>query len=101
LSATIGTDIVAGNVGENLVQLLRIEADASRARARTQIERLDAESAQTATRLVNLRNELDQIKIQAQLQEQRLELAREERARGEEIAPNCAVAGGADDRPNY
>jgi membrane fusion protein len=82
----IGTDIVAGNVGENLVQQLITEADATRARARTRIERLDAESGQTATRLVNLRNELEQVKIQTQLQEQRLELARQELVRGEEIA---------------
>ena len=88
----IGTDIVAGNVGENLVQQLITEADATRARARTRIERLDAESGQTATRLVNLRNELEQVKIQTQLQEQRIELARQERARGEEIAPKGLLA---------
>jgi membrane fusion protein len=82
----IGSDIATGNVGETLVKELRAEADATRARARSQIERLEAESVQSTARLAKLRNELEQINIQAGLQEKRLALAREELARGEEIA---------------
>src|SRR5712692_8619433 len=42
----IGTDTATGNVGERAMQQLRAEAEAARARAQSQIERLDAESAQ-------------------------------------------------------
>jgi membrane fusion protein len=82
----IGTDIASGNVGDTIVKELRAEAAATRARARAQIERLNAEAVQLATRTTHLRNELEQLRIQAQLQEKRVELARQERARGEEIA---------------
>jgi membrane fusion protein len=82
----IGTDIASGNVGETMVKELRAEAAASQARARAQIERLNAEAAQLATRLANLGKELEQLRIQARLQERRVELARQELARGEEIA---------------
>ena len=82
----IGSDIASGNVGERVVKELRAEAEATRARARSQIERLEAETAQSATRLKNLQNELEQIKIQAALQEKRLALTQDELARGEEIA---------------
>jgi membrane fusion protein len=51
----IGTDIASGNVGDTMVKELRAEAAATRARPRAQIERLNAEAAQLATRLANLR----------------------------------------------
>ena len=43
----IGSDIATGNVGETVVKELRAEAQATRARARAQIERLDAEATQS------------------------------------------------------
>jgi membrane fusion protein len=82
----IGTDTATGNVGERAMQQLRAEAEAARARAQSQIERLDAESAQAFVRLVKLRGELQQVQMQAELQEKRLELARQEAARSEDIA---------------
>ncbi len=82
----IGSETAAGNVGEIVAQQLRAEAVATRERARSRIERLNAETEQSLARLVNLRIELEQIQRQAALQEQRLESARQELARGEEIA---------------
>jgi membrane fusion protein len=82
----IGSETAAGNVGEMVAQQLRAEADATRARARSRIERLNAETEQSLGRLVNLRIELQQIQRQAVLQEQRLEGARQELARSEDIA---------------
>jgi membrane fusion protein len=82
----IGTDTATGNVGERAMQQLRAEAEAARARAQSQIERLDAESTQAFVRLVKFRGELQQVQMQAELQERRLELARQEAARSEDIA---------------
>lgn len=82
----IGTDIASGNVGDTMVKELRAEAAASQARARAQIDRLNAEAAQLVTRTSHLRDELEQLRIQTRLQEKRVELARQELARGEEIA---------------
>src|SRR5262249_15726841 len=82
----IGTDLATGNVGETMVKELRAEAVAAQARARARIDRLDAESAQATKRIANLHNELEQIRIQANLQEKRVAIARDELARGEEIA---------------
>ena len=82
----IGSETAAGNVGELVAQQLRAEAEATRERARSRIERLNAETEQSAARLANLRVELEQIQRQAALQEQRLEIARQELARGEDIA---------------
>ena len=82
----IGSETAAGNVGEMLAQQLRMEAEATRERARSRIERLNAETQQSLARLVKLDIELQQIQTQAALQEQRLESARQELARSEGIA---------------
>lgn len=81
-----GSDTNGGNAGEMVVQQLRAEAEATRQRARSRIERLDAETGQSRARLAKLRIELEQIERQAALQEQRMESARQELARSEEIA---------------
>jgi membrane fusion protein len=80
----IGGETAAGNVGEIVAQQLR--AEATRERARSRIERLSAETEQSLARLVKLRVELQQIQRQAALQMQRLDSARQELSRGEEIA---------------
>jgi membrane fusion protein len=82
----IGGETTAGNAGEMVAQQLRAEAEAARKRARSRMERLDAETEQSRARLTKLRIELEQIERQAALQEQRLESARQELARSEGIA---------------
>jgi membrane fusion protein len=82
----IASETAAGNVGEMVAQQLRAEAKATRERARTRIEQLDAETQQSLARLANLRVELQEIQKQAALQEQRLESARQELVRGEDVA---------------
>ena len=71
-----GADTVGGNVSEMYLGQLRAEAEATRARAQTQLERLSAESQQSSVRLAKSRLELEQLGRQAQLQTQRLQLAR-------------------------
>jgi membrane fusion protein len=82
----VATETAGGNVGERFVQQLRAEAEAAREKARIQLERLDAESSQTIVRLQKLRVELKQLHMQAELQEKRVTLAKQEAARGDEIA---------------
>ena len=82
----IGADTAAGNVGDMVIQQLRAEAEATRARARAQIDRLSAESEQASANLARQRAELSQLQTQYDLQAQRLQLARQELARGEDLA---------------
>ena len=63
----IGSETAAGNVGEMVAQQLRTEAEATRERARSRIERLNAETEQSLARLVKLDIELQQIQTQAAL----------------------------------
>jgi membrane fusion protein len=88
----IGSDTAAGNVGEITAQQLRAEAQAARERARSRVERLDAETEQSRARQAKLRIELEQIERQTALQEQRLESARQEVARSEDIAARGLLA---------
>jgi membrane fusion protein len=88
----IGSDTAAGNVGEITAQQLRAEAQATRERARSRVERLDAETEQSRARQAKLRIELEQIERQTALQEQRLESARQEVARSEDIAARGLLA---------
>ena len=88
----IAADTAAGNVGEQAMTQLRAEAEAARAKAQSQIERLDAESVQARARLGKLRGELQQVQMQAELQEKRLALARQEVARSEELAARGLLA---------
>jgi membrane fusion protein len=82
----IGAETAAGNVGDMVMQQLRAESEATRARARTQIERLSAESDQASARLAKQRVELKQLQTQADLQAQRMQIARQDLGRGEELA---------------
>src|SRR6266849_1532003 len=72
--------------GDMVIQQLRAEAEATRARARAQIDRLSAESEQASANLAKQRAELSQLQTQYDLQAQRLQLARQELARGEDLA---------------
>lgn len=82
----IAADTAAGNVGEQAIAQLRAEAEAAKAKAQSQIERLDAESVQAAARLGKLRDELHEVQMQAELQDQRVHLARQEAKRSEDLA---------------
>lgn len=82
----IAADTAAGNVGEQAIAQLRAEAEAAKAKAQSQIERLDAESVQAAARLGKLRDELHEVQMQVELQDQRVHLARQEAARSEGLA---------------
>ncbi len=82
----VATETATGNVGEKVIQQLRAEAEAAREKARIAIERLNAESKQAVARLSKLGIELQQLRTQARLQEKRIQLARDEAARGDEIA---------------
>ena len=88
----IAADTATGNVGEQAMTQLRAEAEAARAKAQSQIERLDAESVQARARLGKLRGELQQVRMQAELQDKRLALARQEAARSEELAARGLLA---------
>jgi membrane fusion protein len=81
----IGGETATGNIGDLVIQQLRTELEGARAKARTQIERLSAESEQASARLTRQRAELAQLQTQADLQGQRLQIARQEVARGEEL----------------
>jgi membrane fusion protein len=81
----IGGETATGNIGDLVIAQLRAELDAARTRARTQIDRLTAESEQASARLSRQRAEMAQLQTQADLQTQRLQIARQEVARGEEL----------------
>jgi membrane fusion protein len=82
----IATETATGNVGDKLVHQLRAEAEIAREKSRLAIERLNAESVQAQARLSKLQVELQQLGMQAQLQEKRIRIARDDAVRGEEIA---------------
>jgi membrane fusion protein len=82
----IAAETAAGNVGEMIMQQLHAESQATRARAQTQIDRLSAESGQASARLARQRGELMQLQTQADLQAQRMQIARQDLGRGEELA---------------
>lgn len=82
----IGTETIIGNVGERAIAQLREEAQAARAKAQSQIERLEAESTQASARVLKLRGESEEVQTQLGLQERRVALAKQETTRGEELA---------------
>jgi membrane fusion protein len=87
-----GAEAVGGNISEMFLAQLRAESEATRARAQSQIERLSAESQQASVRLTKSRIELEQLGRQSELQAQRLQLARQELARGQDLASRGIVA---------
>jgi membrane fusion protein len=82
----MGTETATGNVGDRQAAQLQAEAEAARTKAQNQIERLDAETEQATGRLSKLRFEAEQVQTQSELQERRLEMARQEAVRGDEVA---------------
>jgi membrane fusion protein len=87
-----GAETVGGNVSEMFLAQLRAESEATRARAQTQIDRLNAESQQASVRLTKSRIELEQLSRQSELQAQRLQLTRQDLARGRDLAARGIVA---------
>lgn len=83
---SLSTETAAGNVGDVISQGLTSEGQAGRAKAESRLAQLEVEREQTNIRLEKSEAEHNQIAMQASLQEQRLQLARDEYERGVEIA---------------
>jgi membrane fusion protein len=82
ISAQTGT----GNVAELLLQQLKAELEAVRAKGQSQLDRLEDESKQASKRLANLRSQLNHLQRQTELQEDQLRIARQQLERGEKLA---------------
>jgi membrane fusion protein len=87
-----GADSVSGNVSQAFLTQLRAESEASRARAQSQIERLSAESQQASVRRTKSDLELEELRRQSELQSQRLQIARQELGRAQDLAARGIVA---------
>lgn len=87
-----GAETVGGNISEMFLAQLRAESEATRARAQSQIERLNAESQQASVRLTKSRVEFEQLSRQSELQAQRLQLTRQDLARGKDLAARGILA---------
>lgn len=83
---SLSTETTGGNVGDVISSGLSSEAQAARVRAESRLAQLEVEREQATIRLAKADAEHRQVMIQADLQEQRLELARNELNRGIEIA---------------
>jgi len=88
----LSTETAAGNVGEVVSKGLLSETAAGRLKAESRLAQLEVERDQTNARLTKAEVELKQAAMQISLQEQRLELARGEVKRGEEIAAKGFLA---------
>lgn len=88
----LSTETSAGNVGEVVSQGLKSETQAARAKAESRLAQLEVEHDQAKIRLTKGEAELKQVMTQVTLQEQRLQLARSEVERGEEIAKKGYLA---------
>jgi membrane fusion protein len=82
----ISAETSAGNVGEVVAKGLRSEALAARAKAESQLARLEVEREHSGIRLSKSEAELKQVMTQIDLQIQRVQLAHQELERGETIA---------------
>lgn len=88
----LSTETTAGNVGEVVSQGLKAEAQAARSKAESRLAQREVERDQSKIRLSKGEAELKQVMMQVNLQEQRLQLARSEVERGEEIAKKGYLA---------
>jgi membrane fusion protein len=77
---------VGGNTGEVIAKGLVAEASAARAKAGSQLARLQVELEQSHNRKIKNQAELEEITKQIALQEKRVEIARREVASGEAVA---------------
>ena len=82
----LSTETRGGNVGEVIAKGLVSETAAARAKAESRLAQLEVERDQSTIRFTKSEAELSQVVAQVALQQQRLELARDELARGESIA---------------
>ena len=82
----MSAETAAGNVGSVVSQGLETESRAARAKAESQLARLEVERDQTTKRLAKSEAELKQVETQISLQMQRVALARADLERGAEVA---------------
>jgi membrane fusion protein len=83
---SLAVETKGGNVGDAVSKGLQSEAEAARAKAEFALARLQVELEQTKNRLAKSEAEQIQIKMQIALQEQRVQLAEADLARGLAIA---------------
>jgi membrane fusion protein len=83
---SLSTETTGGNVGDVISLGLSSEALAARVKAESRLAQLEVEREQANIRLAKSEAEHRQVMIQIDLQEQRLQLARNELDRGVEIA---------------
>jgi membrane fusion protein len=88
----LSTETSGGNVGEVISQGLASETTAARAKAESRLAQLEVEREQANIRLSKSQAEQTQIATQASLQEQRLQIARDEFGRAVEIAKKGFLA---------
>ncbi len=89
---SLSTETAAGNVGDVISQGLTSETNAARAKAESRLAQLEVEREQAKIRLSKSQAEHDQITAQAALQEQRLQIARDEFERAVVIAKKGYLA---------
>jgi membrane fusion protein len=89
---SLATETAAGNVGEVISQGLTSETQAARAKAESRLAQLEVEREQANIRLTKSEAEHKQITAQAALQQQRLQIARDEYDRAVEIAKKGFLA---------
>jgi membrane fusion protein len=89
---SLSTETSAGNVGDVVSRGLQTESAAARARAESRLAQLEVEREQANIRLSKGEAELKQVVTQVGLQEQRLQLARDELDRGIAIAQKGYLA---------
>ncbi len=82
----LSTETSAGNVGDVVARGIDTETRSARLKAESQLARLEVEREQTKNRLVKVEAELAQVNQLVGLQRQRVELARSQWERGQEIA---------------
>jgi membrane fusion protein len=82
----VAAETATGNVGERAIQQIREQLDALRAKTKAKTEQLDAEHAQVMLRIAKLEVERSELQQQTELQAQKVELAREQLTRAEQLA---------------
>lgn len=83
---SLAVDTATGNVGEAMARSLLAEANALKAKSEAQEARLEAEAVQSKQRMSGLNKELEQVRAQLALQEQRLALAKDLVTQSEGVA---------------
>ena len=89
---SLATETMGGNVGDIISQGLTSETRAGRVKAESRLAQLEVEREQANIRLSKSEAEHRQISTQVSLQEQRLQIARQEYERGLDIAKKGFLA---------